>query len=542
MMPFESLSDDKADVYLAEGIHEEIVSRLAKMADLKVISRTSTQRYQSNPADLPSIAKQLGVAHILKGSVQKTADQVRVKVQLINTQRGSQVWLESYERKLAKVFEVESEIAKAIAIQLQVKLSANEEQALRFEPTQNPEAYQAYLRALAYDGRSGDLILNRQKAVSFYKRAIQLDSNFAAAWAKLSRVNSFLYFDGLTIVRDAAERALHAAERLEPRSPETLLAKGYYQCWILGDDENARATFTQVRSASPGSSEAPAALVAIARRLGDWDKSLAYSEQAVALDPRNTDLLSDWALTYSMLRKFSMARKLYDRALDIEPDNPELMAEKASTYQAEGDLKRAGELLASVDARTASVVCSLAKSYQLLLDRRYAEAAEFLRVRLSAFADISEEEKEGDRVSLALIQRLAGDSEEAKATAHAAQGALEDLSSKEPANPTWLFWLSRAYAAVGDKRGALKAAERGAALVANPKDAVSGPIYDENLAMIQAAVGEKNRAIERLRHLLRVAYGGVGPPVTPALLRLDPAWESLRGDPAFQKLCQDNAQ
>ena len=198
VLPFENLSRDPDNAYFADGIQEEILTRLAKIADLKVISRTSTQRYQSKPRNLGEIAKQLGVANILEGSVQKAADQVRVNVQLINAQTDSHLWADTYDRKLTDIFGVESEIAKRIAESLQAKLTGREEQALAVKPTNNPEAYDAYLRGLAFEARSYVSLLlwrSRRKAIGFYERAVQLDPNFALAWARLSRVDAFLYFN-----------------------------------------------------------------------------------------------------------------------------------------------------------------------------------------------------------------------------------------------------------------------------------------------------------------------------------------------------------
>ena len=209
MLPFENRSEDKANAYFADGIQDEILTRLSKIADLKVISRTSTQQYQSKPGNLREIAKQLGVANILEGSVQKAADQVRVNVQLINAQTDSHLWAETYDRKLTDIFGVESEIAKGIAESLQAKLTGREEQALAVKPTNNPEAYDAYLRGLAFEARSysssaPDLVA---KAIGFYERAVQLDPNFALAWARLSRADALLYFNGADTTRRSARRS-----------------------------------------------------------------------------------------------------------------------------------------------------------------------------------------------------------------------------------------------------------------------------------------------------------------------------------------------
>ena len=246
VLPFENLSEDKANAYFADGIQEEILTRLAKIADLKVISRTSTQQYQSKPANLSEIAKQLGVANILEGSVQKAADQVRVNVQLVNAQTDSHLWAETYDRKLTDIFGVESEIAKGIAESLQAKLTGHEEQALAVKPTNNLEAYDAYLHGLAFEARSGYSNDALRKTVDSYERAVQFDPDFALAWARLSRAHAYFYFhnvDPIAARPDVAKKALENAQKLQPNSPETLLALGYYQYWVLRDYALAKATF-----------------------------------------------------------------------------------------------------------------------------------------------------------------------------------------------------------------------------------------------------------------------------------------------------------
>src|SRR6266567_719254 len=362
VLPFENLSRDPDNAYLAGGIQEEILTQLAKIADLKVISRTSTQQYQSKPANLSAIAKQLGVTNILEGSVQKAADQVRVNVQLINAQTDSHLWADTYDRKLNNIFGVESEIARRITESLQAKLTDREEQALAARPTNNPEAYDAYLRGLALHARTRSSYYNsdlESEAISSCERAVQLDPNFAIAWAQLSRMNAHLYFNEgdsalAARLRDAPKRALENAQKLAPNSPETLLALGYYQYWVLRDYGLAKTTFKELSKLLPGNSEIPAALGHVTQRGGHVDESIAYFEQGLALDPRNMDLLVGAAATYAMLRQFPVAIKLYDRALAVIPNDPELMALKATMYQAEGNLQEAAKLLRDVNERTTS--------------------------------------------------------------------------------------------------------------------------------------------------------------------------------------------
>ena len=539
VLPFENLSEDKANAYFAEGIQEEILTRLAKIADLKVISRTSTQRYQSKPGNLAEIAKQLGVANILEGSVQKATDQVRVTVQLIQVASDSHLWADTFDRKLTDIFGVESEIAKAIADALQAKLTGGEQRALAVKPTNNPEAYDAYLRGLALEARTTTSPDDSEKAVGFYERAVQLDPGFALAWARLSRANAHVYFGGLdstTARRDATERALNTAQKLQPNSPETLLAQAYYQYWVRRDYELAKATFGRVRELLPGSSDVPGALALIARRQGRWDESVAYWEQTLVLDPRNTEWLALAAETYAMLRQFPAALKTYDRLLDIVPNDPDTVASKAKIYQAEGNLEQAGELLAGVNAQTPSFIAFLTKMNQLFLERQFDEAIRLIHSRLTEYRDVSDIERFFNPFFLVLAQENAGDIVGARATAQQMLRPLEPLSEKDPDNPNFAQALSLIHAVLGQKDAAIKEAERAITLLPSGKDAVDGPRAEENLAFVEVLIGEKNRAIPRLQHLLQIPYNNC---LTPALLRLNPQWDPLHGDPRFQKLCEE---
>jgi TolB-like protein/Tfp pilus assembly protein PilF len=545
VLPFQNLSSDPENAYFADGIQAELLTRLARIADLKVISRASTQQYQSEPGNLVEIAKQLGVANILEGSVQKAGNQVRVNVHLVNVQTGSQLWAETYDRKLSDIFVVESEIAKGIAESLQATLTGGEEQALAASPTSNPEAYDAYLRGLAFEARgnySKDALF---KAIGYYDLAVQLDPSFALAWARLSGAHALLYFnrgDRTVARRDAAKDALEHAQKLQPNSPETLLFLGYYQYWVLHDYGMAKATFARVSRMLPSNSEVSYALGAIARREGHWAESLAYWERGLALDPRNTVLLTEVAFTYAALRQFPTAIQLYDRALAILPNELYLMASKASMYQAEGNLQEAAKLLVQVNAQTDSDPAIRVKFAQFRFERNLTEAIRFVQLREARLQFDSPMEKGIKQGGLALIQRVAGDNASAKAAAGQARSTLEPISKKQPDNAFVAAALAVAYAILDEKDSALKEAERAIRLMPSSKDRLSGPGFEENLALVEMIIGENSRAISFLTQLSQTPYSGwlyAPAPITPALLRLDPIWDPLRGDPAFQRLCEE---
>jgi TolB-like protein/predicted Zn-dependent protease len=542
VLPFENLSRDPDNSYFVDGIQDEILTRLAKIADLKVISRTSTQRYQSNPTNLSEIARQLGAANILEGSVQKVADEVRVNVQLINAQTDSHIWAETYDRKLSDIFGVESEIAKGVAESLQAKLTGHEKQALAAKPTNNPEAYDAYLRGLSFQARTGQSIHLALKTIGYFEQAVQLDPNFAIAWAHLSRAHAYLYFQRVDTARpDLAKDALEHAQKLQPNSPETLLALGYYQYWVLRDYGLAKATFGLVSKLLPGNSDVAWALSAVNRRLGNWNESLAAVEAGLALDPRNGELLTTSAWTYAMLRQFPMALKRYDQATDIIANDPDLISLKGGIYQAQGNLEQAASLLSEISVQTPFENAFFVKVTQLRLERNYAEAIRLLQTRLAQFKFTSEIYKGATQVYLAIAQLLAGDAAGAKAAAEQARNTLEPLSKKQPDNSNFAEWLALAYALLGNKELALKEAERATMLLPSAKDGVDGPGAEENLALIQAIFGENDRAISTLSRLLQTPFQSqlYGPmPLTPAFLRLDPLWDSLRTNPAFQQLCK----
>ena len=544
VLPFENLSPDPDNAYYAEGVYEEILARLATIHDLKVISRNSTQQYQRTPRNIHEIAKQLGVSNILEGSVRREADQLRVNVQLISAQSDSYIWVDTYNRKLTDITAVESEIATGIAESLQVKLTAREAQALAAKPTNNPEAYDAYLRGLVFDARAAYSNDAQRNAITSYERAVQLDPAFALAWARLSRADAALYFiraDQTPVRRDVARRALENAQELSPNLPETQLALGYYQYWVLRDYGLARDTFGHLREMLPGSSDILYALGLVTRRQGKWDESITYFERCLALDPRNAEVLSNTAWTYAMLRKFPAALKFYDRALEITPNDLDLVAAKAGTYQADGNLKEAATLLTGIDVQS-PIQAFITKMTQLRLERNHGEAIRLLQARQAHFPFASQIDQGTNQVILAFAQRLAGDTAAAKATAEQAHNTLNPLCRDQPDNSFFAQQLALANAALGDKETALSEAERATTLLPSARDPLSGPTREEVLALIQMMFDDKTQSISTLSRLLQTPYISwlYGPmPATPAVLKLDPIWDPLRADPAFQKLCEE---
>jgi TolB-like protein/Tfp pilus assembly protein PilF len=297
VLPFENRSRDPDNAYFAEGIQDEILTRLSKIADLKVISRTSTQHYTSAPENLPEIAKQLGVANILEGSVQKSGDAVRVNVQLIKAANDSHLWADTFDRKLTDIFSVESEVAKAIAEQLRAKLSGHEEQVIAAKPTDNVEAYDAYLRGLTYTFKAG----NDAAAQKYLKEAVRLDPKFALGWAMLSWVDAGAYrsqnLQPTVALREEVRQAADTALTLQPNLGEAILAKGCYHYSCLRDYDTAVRYFEQARQLLPNDSLMLRSLAFLERRRGQWDRSESYFNEAERLDPRDARLLSEHAAT-----------------------------------------------------------------------------------------------------------------------------------------------------------------------------------------------------------------------------------------------------
>jgi TolB-like protein/class 3 adenylate cyclase/Tfp pilus assembly protein PilF len=543
VLPFENRSEDKANAYFAEGIQDEILTRLSKIADLKVISRTSTQHYKSAPENLREIAKQLGVAHVMEGSVQKSGDAVRVNVQLITAANDSHLWADTFDRKLTDIFSVESDIAKAVADQLRAKLTGQEEKVIAAKPTDNPEAYDAYLRGLAYTLKASNNPANALAAQKYLREAVRLDTKFALAWALLSNVDARGYLVGslqpTVTLREEARQAAETAFALQPNLGEAILAKGYYHYACLKDYDTALRYFEQARRLLPNSSRIPEFLAYVTRRQGQWDRNEAYFNEAERLDPRNVWLLTNHAFSYSILRRFPEALRKFDQVLNITPDDVDTLAYKAAVVQAEGDLPRAAALLAPQNPSADRTDALKTQVYQAILERRLAPIISRLKEILAKPDPALGYHNGALRFWLGWAQDVAGDHAAAQESWRQARSELDSFLKEQPENSSLIGYLALTNMGLGDKAAALALSQRGIAVLPIEKDAASGAGPIEILARVAAQMGEHDRAIAALQQVLSIPNDGAlerYTPLTPALLRLDPMFDPLRNDPRFQKL------
>jgi serine/threonine protein kinase/Tfp pilus assembly protein PilF len=543
VLPFENLSLDADNAYFASGIQDEILTRLAKIADLKVISRTSTQHYHSKPRNLREIAKQLGVANILEGSVQKAADEVLINVQLVNAQTDSHLWADSYNRKLTDIFAVESEVAKSIADQLRAKLTGQEEQVIAAKPTDNPEAYDAYLRGLALLKAASREALATQ---NYLREAVRLDPKFAVSWALLSWFDASMYRSAVlpqtTALREEARQAAETALTLQPNLGDAVLAKGFYYYACLRDYDTAMPYLEQARQLLPNSSLVLQSLAFLERRRGHWDKSESYFTAAERLDPRNAELLGNHALNYVLLRRFPEALRKYDEVLNVVPDNMFTLALKAVVAQAKGDLPRAAALLAPLHPDAHNEEPLRAQVYEAILERRPAQITPRLKEILAEPDPVYGLVHGELRFLLGWAQEVASNHAAAQESWRQARSELEFSLHEQPENDRLMGYLALTNAGLRDKAAAFKLVERAMATSPIEKDAYRGPCAIEILARVAAQTGETDRAIAGLEKLLSIPYGGALctiAPLTPALLRLDPMFDPLRNDARFQKLCEE---
>ncbi len=543
VLPFENRSEDKANAYFAEGIQDEILTRISQIADLKVISRTSTQRYKSAPENLPEIARQLRVAYLLEGSVQKQDERVRVNVQLIKAADGSHLWADTFDRNLIDIFSVESDIAKTIAEQLRAKLTGREKRVIAAKPTDIPEAYDAYLRGLAYTLKTLNTPANYLGAQKYFREAVRLDPKFALAWALLSNVDARGYrtlnLQPTEALREEARHAAETALTLQPDLGEALVAEGYYQFGCLSDFKTAVRYYEQARQFLPNSSRVPEALAYIARSQGEWERCESYFGEAERLDPRNVSLLHRHAQLYIILRRFPDASRKLDQVLDIVPADTDSLVQKGAIAQAEGDLPRAAVLLAPLEPDSGDPTAWETLAYQAILERQPAQIIPRLK-QVLVKPDPALGYLNGElRFWLGWAEEIAGDEGAAQETWQEARRELAALLKEQPENASLLLDLALVTMGVGDKAAALVLAERALAVYPIEKDAADGPQSLDILARIAARLGEPDRAIDALQKILSIPCTGglaTGIPLTPALLRLDPMFDPLRNDPRFRKL------
>ena len=537
VLPFENLSTDKGNGYFADGIQDLILSKLAEIGGLTVISRTSTMRYQSHPGDLKVIGLQLGVANLLEGSVQKEGNQVLINVQLIDARTDHHIWAKSYTRTLKNVFGVEGEVAEKVAAALKQKLDPAEQARVTAAPTHNPAAYDAYLHGLSLEthtnGNSPDQI---EAIAAAYGKAVKLDPTFALAWARLSSIDSQIHF-GLIDYTPArlaqAKAALNRARALAPESTGTQIAIGDYAYYGHYDYAKALAAYQKVLETSPSNAYALASIGYVERREGHWQRAIDYLERSLALDPRNVNTLTGLGWSYACLHRYARSRQIFRRALAINPDDKDVRALLAQTYQAQGKLAQAGKILANLEIPPRDWNSFTVPVFQAIYTRRYDHAIQRLRIALDTGEHLSPTARGTYYQLLGFVEQLSG---QRKAARQAYTQALSALQTA-PESPVVLIYRAMAQAGLGHKAAALAAFQQAAASLPVKRDAFQGPIITFMLAVVQAQLGDDTPAIETLRKLLARPPGSVvSMMLTSATLRIDPTWDQLRKDPAFQAL------
>jgi serine/threonine protein kinase len=541
VLPLENLSDEKENALFADGIQDELLSNLAKIKDLKVISRTSVMQYKSGiRRSLNEIAHQLGVNNLVEGSVRRSGDRVRVSVQLIDAKTDRLIWVQNYDRTLADSLALQGDLATEIAATVGATLSPQEKARVEAKPTHNPAAYDAYLRGRAFAASSPYDKSNMEGAIQAYQEAVKLDPSFALAWAHLSCEQSESYWRGydpsparLAAAKDAADRAL----ALDPDLPETHLALGYYRYYGQRDFIGALAEFQQAEQSLPNNADVIEAIAVVQRRLGHWDEAIAGLRRDIELNPRDINAYHTLAITYRSLRRFPEALATVDRILAWEPAYEPALFVKLGTFWATGDLQAVEPLLANPATQP------LMRGVHALFQRRYAAAIEILSSAVAAQTKRGEP-SDYEKLNLALSQQRAGDVAAARTTYEkAAQDFRRELEKVAPGSldeaglHAALGW---AQAGLGEAATAIAEGQKAIGMDPTSKDPFEGPNLEEGMADIYALLGDADHAIPILQRLLRIPGGLL--PLTPALLRLDPVWDQIRKDPRFQKLCEERSK
>jgi len=543
VLPFENLSDDKGAAYFADGIQDEILTKLASIADLKVISRTSTAKYKSKPEDLKTVSQQLGVATVLEGSVQKAADTVRVNVQLIDARADSHLWAKSYDRDIKDVFAVESEVAQEIADSLQAKLSPAEANTLVTAPTKNAAAYDLFLKG-EFEQRAANTSLKAEsfdQATAWYQQAIALDPDFALAYARLveCRMSRDWFIESFTEaelaeVKQKADRALVLA----PDLAEAHVALGVFYYYGYRQYDQALAEFQRAIQLQPNNAPAIEYSGYVHRRQGQWTRCLEELTKALELDPRSADVAGNLGQTYGLLRMWKDAERVARHAVSIDPyDVIGMRALLLTILNGKGDVNEAQRVLATFPPDNKIIIASIAgdigsvtgeRAYTFVLSRKFEDA---LKVWGTTGGAAGDERRQASARSA--IRVVAGDLSDATADAEKAVRLLEQRLQQRPNELVSLRQLSWSYLALNRSSDALKAARQLVDVLPPEKDALLGAANLAGLAEIEARSGAAVEAVKNLRRLLSIP---AGESVTITRLKIDPVWDPIRNDPGFQEL------
>jgi len=535
VLPLENLSEEKENAYFADGIQDELLSNLAKIKDLKVISRTSVMQYKSGiTRNLKEIAQQLGVSNVVEGSVRRSGDHIRVSVQLIDALTDRHIWVQNYDRTLADSLALQGELATEIATGVGAALSPQEKARMEAKPTNNTAAYDAYLRGRAFAAGSPFDKPTVDGAIHSYQEAVKLDPNFVLAWARLSSVQSNSYWLGLDpslAALAAAKDSLDHAVALDPNLPETHLALGYYRYYGQRDFTGALAEFQLAEKNLPNNVDALAAIGLIQRRLGHWDEAIAALRRLVELDPRNINSAVALGITYAFVRHFSDALAMADHILAFDRTNTMALGLKAYALCAMGNLDALDSVLTNPGANV-EIRGELA-----LKKRHYTEAEEILSKGL---AEESVDDKGVVLLMLGLAQQRNGNVVAARATYQEAmqeyqQRLAKTVSDSSPAAELHNR-LGHAYAGLGNAVSAVAEGQKAMAIDPTSDDPFEGPQEEEAMAEIYAMLGDADHAIPILNRLIQIH----GPTeITPALLRINAIWDQIRNDPRFQELAAE---
>jgi TolB-like protein/Flp pilus assembly protein TadD len=547
VLPFDNLSRDPDNAYFADGIQDEILTKLAGIGDLKVISRSSTAKYKSKPEDLKTVAKELGVATVLQGSVQRAGDKVRINVQLVDAHVDTHLWAKSYDRDLKDVFTVESEVAQEIADTLRAKLSPSQSNALAAAPTRDTEAYDLFLKG-EYEQHQAESALSAEpfdRAQTLYGQALARDPNFALAYARLaySELYRHWYISNLTSADLAAVKFnIDRALALAPALPDAHLALAVFYYWGFRDYDPALRELDRTVEFQPNNANAWAFYAWIYRRRGEWEKSLAAAGRAAELDPRDPSIPADIGLTYVTLRRWSDAEHLLTRALALDPHNTQAVRFLARTYIGNtGDIRRARRAFEGAPAESKLPVASVWGSITVMVDERvYLDVLEkHFADALKAWDTPSSNTPEARLRQLEArvgIQVLAGQSAAANSECEQTRALLEARLAARPEDRNSLTALAWAYVCLGRNADALRVAQQAADSLPIQKDALGGPSFLAGLAQIEAHTSHFEDAVKILRRLLTIPAGDF---VSVARLKIDPVWDPIRNDPGFQKLISE---